>query len=525
MNSHFKKLNLNVTYFALFLLVSIRLHAEEASFFGTGTWFDMDNWTFGGPAPGEPYHGIPSSTTDITIASGAAAQVLIRDANCHDANIYGDLLVSGLSASFSYGNTLKIGNGPNVGANFTVQAGASASTTSGFTYLGYQASSIGSALISGDDTIWTNSLLFVGYEGEGSLVIQEGARTKSNSSVVGFAANSVGTATVTGSGSIWEPNGIEVGLDGIGSVIVNSGAEILSDSAVELGANMNSFGNVLVEGANSKLDCNSLSVGRYGQGTLQIWNGAKVNTYMNQNVVASAPNGTGLIDIKGPGSILCMNNINNNFIVGNSGNGTLKISDGGIAKIPSVMVTNHGGSVGTLQIEGAPGRRGVLETGSISSGGADASLILDGSILRASRDEPFNFISGFLAGGITLLPGGTFIDTQTFQISINSPIEGSGGITKAGEGTLTLNAPWSYQGGGYSYLGQTLVSEGTLLITGTVAISPISIAPGAAVGGTGSQARNEPFGLTGTTAPLIVSRASPDPTDPRRKFESRTAIT
>src|SRR5579862_7479959 len=41
----------------------------------------------------------------------------------------------------------------------------------------------------------------------------------------------------------------------------------------------------------------------------------------------------------------------------------------------------------------------------------------------------------------------------------------------------------------------------------------------------GSQARNAPLGATRTGYPLMLNAASPDPTDPKMKFESRTATT
>jgi fibronectin-binding autotransporter adhesin len=70
--------------------------------------------------------------------------------------------------------------------------------------------------------------------------------------------------------------------------------------------------------------------------------------------------------------------------------------------------------------------------------------------------------------------------------TIASPIQGTGGLTKTGAGPLTLS-------GTNTYTGPTTVTAGTLLVNGSQSASSVTVASGAALGG------------TGTTGPVTVN--------------------
>ena len=81
----------------------------------------------------------------------------------------------------------------------------------------------------------------------------------------------------------------------------------------------------------------------------------------------------------------------------------------------------------------------------------------DGGILRATGDQS-DFIQSPttpVQPDVILGSRGGYIDTNGFQIGIARPIGGVGGLTKLGEGTLTLSEPSHYQGA-------TTVEQGTL---------------------------------------------------------------
>ena len=62
-----------------------------------------------------------------------------------------------------------------------------------------------------------------------------------------------------------------------------------------------------------------------------------------------------------------------------------------------------------------------------------------------------------LTGGTPTGSGNATIDTSGGNIDLTGSLSGSGGLTKAGSGTLIL-------GGSNSYLGETIVEEGKLIV-------------------------------------------------------------
>jgi fibronectin-binding autotransporter adhesin len=90
--------------------------------------------------------------------------------------------------------------------------------------------------------------------------------------------------------------------------------------------------------------------------------------------------------------------------------------------------------------------------------------------------------SGYIITGdtLTLAGAGGVVDTSTFDATINSIIGGAVGLTKSGQGTLTL-------GGANTYTGVTNVNAGAIVITNTTALGATGsgnetvIATGAAI--------------------------------------------
>jgi len=124
------------------------------------------------------------------------------------------------------------------------------------------------------------------------------------------------------------------------------------------------------------------------------------------------------------------------------------VVEGGTASAESVAIAVNSGSAGMLTVSS----NGTLATTGISGGSGTSTLTLDGGTLRALDNNPA-FISNL--PGVALGAGGGTIDSNGFNIAIGVPFTGTGGLTKAGSGTLTLTGPNSYSG-------DTTVSGGTL---------------------------------------------------------------
>ena len=97
----------------------------------------------------------------------------------------------------------------------------------------------------------------------------------------------------------------------------------------------------------------------------------------------------------------------------------------------------------------------------------------NGTLQSRGGKNPFISYSGSSGPGIELLAGGGIIDTQEYNVTNNVVVYGEGSLKKIGRGSLTLSAI-------NTYTGTTLVSEGTLRLTGRVA-GGVQVASGASL--------------------------------------------
>ena len=114
-----------------------------------------------------------------------------------------------------------------------------------------------------------------------------------------------------------------------------------------------------------------------------------------------------------------------------------------------------------IQLSGTSGNRGTLYTNRIvDAATVNGTVTFDGGILKA-RSNQSDFISNYSTGEIIFDSGGAFIDSNGFDIGIDSHLSGTGGLNKLGAGTLTLTRT-------NNYAGSTVVNNGTLKLNGSV---------------------------------------------------------
>ena len=112
------------------------------------------------------------------------------------------------------------------------------------------------------------------------------------------------------------------------------------------------------------------------------------------------------------------------------------------------MLVAAPGQSGSLVVAGS----GTLQTGTVASGGGAGTLILAGGTFRAADAPNISVPTSLGTGGAT-------IDTAGYSGAITGAISGDGGMTKQGEGSLTVS-------GANSYAGPTAVEAGTLVAQG-----------------------------------------------------------
>src|SRR6266545_3907085 len=351
-------------------------------------------------------------------------------------------VISGVPAAFA--TVLLIGR--NNTGQLTIQGGGTLFTSIGV--IGEQSGSHGTVTVTGSSSHWFTNVLVVGGRGSGTLTLENGGRVDSTTSIVGSISGSQGTVTVTGLGSIWTAGDLTVAREGTGALTVSNGGVVASTGGV-IGAMSGSQGTVTVTGAGS-LWSNSgnllVGVGGTGStGSLTIADGGAVGNVVGGVGIGSGSQGT--VTVTGAGSTWTNSSA---LVVGDTGGtGTLTIADGGTVSASAVTLAGGVGSIGTLNIGAAPGSApvapGTLITPTVAFGDGTGTL---------------NF--NHTATGYVFAP----------------TISGAGSVNVL-SGTTILTAV-------STYTGPTTVDGGALIVNGSIASSPVTVNPGALLGGVGT---------------------------------------
>jgi autotransporter-associated beta strand protein len=252
--------------------------------------------------------------------------------------------------------------------------------------------------------------------GVGGLVVNGGTLTSANLTWLGYGGNSIATLN----GGVWNnPGGMVIGRGNTGKLIVNSGT-------------------LNVTGANS------LSVGWNGKGSMDVTGGVVNVDQLSIGANTKGVNETGTMTISGSGVV---NGGTVNFGWGYGGPG---VSGDG-------RYTSNAGN-GTLLLKGGRlnvGGGGLILTG---TGTYTANIILSGGTLGTTGvawNSDMNMTLGNADGGVT-------IDADQ-NITLNGVLDGDGGLTKTGAGTLLLS-------GANTYAGDTIVNAGVLELGNAAAL-------------------------------------------------------
>ena len=302
--------------------------------------------------------------------------------------------------------------------------------------------------------------VYIGNVNSGALDIFGGGQLESfYGNEIGRNAGSSGAVTVDGIGSSWQLAGpsasLDVGASGEGSLTITNGGEVLNaDSflSTSIGDNAGSSGTVTVDGTGSKLTHinASINIGNSGNGTLNILNGGSVsNTFGSVGRLSGA---TGTVTVDGAGSSW---NNSNALGLGDWGNGTLNIINDGLVTVASGAATvelgRFGGS-GTLNM-GNGGAAGILNAAAVNGGPGSATLNFN------HNESNYFFTNDSTSGGDTIRITGTtdvnFVGSGTTYISGNNTYTGS---TNISSGKLVV-----YNGGTLGNNSAVTVGTGAML--------------------------------------------------------------
>lgn len=466
--------------------------ADQSWIGATSTdWFDGTNWNGGAAPAAKDNVTIDTTLPNATVIGGGGA------ANAQDLTVgqdaTGKLAITG-------GSTL---------------------TLSGLTYLGGNLESSGTLTIDGaGSSLSTVNNVYVGYGGNGTLALSNGASLSGHYLLVGNNPASAGWLTVDGAGStINLLNDLHVGISGTGTLAVTNGG-VINSSQLILGTNAGGDGTATVDGAGSQINpFTYIVVGSGGTGTLNITNGGQVSGgYFYGTSIGDQSGSTGTVTVSGTGSKLQTGQLT----IGNNGTGTLNVSHGGQASAGIISLGNNAGASGTLAItaggQAAAGQMyvGYGGTGTLTVDGAGSTLevasslavgyfatgtlrISNGGQVLAATASPATITVGYGASGAIAIdgPGSTFgFAGSTLYLGYGSAgtmAITNGGTATIGNATLGTNGTLTVDGAGSLFTADTLTmgffggSTSTLTVSngGTVTTAN-AITVAAAAGSTGT---------------------------------------
>jgi fibronectin-binding autotransporter adhesin len=381
-------------------------------------------------------------------------------------NVSGGTLImdggdSGEIVHSSANTTVGVNSGDN--ASLLIQNGGA--ILDNFGYIANALSSTGTVLVTGQGSFWHSAGdLDVGVLGAGSLSIANGGLVSNDNGTISELSGGTGSSSVSvdGAGSQWKNGGLLTVAENYNGTLTITNGGLVSSSAGDVATNSGVNGTVTVDGEGSEWIINTtLLVGDAGNGSLTISNGGEVSqkTGGGGAIIGNATGSTGAVlvtdtDVNGDPSTW---SVGGNLTVGQDGTASLTIVNGALVKADLVQLAENGDATATLELDS----QGELSADQLVLGAGNlAGFTFNGGILQA-RESTTDFISNISA--VTLGDLGGTIDSQGFNVTVNSLLNGAGNLTKAGTGNLTLSAP-------NTFTGQTFINAGTLILTDPLAL-------------------------------------------------------
>lgn len=286
-----------------------------------------------------------------------------------------------------------------------------------------------------------------------------------------YAADVTWDDGVTGNwelGTNWDIDTVPTNTDNVridnGVITINSA---VNSYLTFIGDEPGTTGAITVDGAGSNwTNTFNLFVGEAGDGSLTINNGGTVSNMTG--FIGYVSGVTGTVTVDGAGSSW----INSSSIkVGNSGDGTLTISNGGAVIVDSgngtISVANFGASTGTLNIGAAQGDTAVA-AGSLSAATLDFRSGTGGRLVLNHTDTGYDFSADITdTGAIDLYSGTTSFSGDLSAYTGTMTVDG-GTLSIAEGDTLSLGGNYTQTSSGTLKIGASSTSNhAQLAVVGT----------------------------------------------------------
>jgi len=441
----------------------------------TGTWGTSDFWNSDSTGGGGGAFQIPTANTDDLYfvagpsgGSGSAAYVVTvsgaQAARSLNFQCSGTTTISG-------GTSITLGDGTPGAGGITMGQYAYAMTNQG-------AVTIGTPVTLNNSQTWTNNSAAL-------LTVGTGAVTNGGFLLtVGGSGNTTITSGISGAGGITKTGAGTLSLSGNNSAL--GGGVSLEAGSLSISTSNAAFGTgVLNIGATS----GSTAVTLDAASPCIITNAININQNFTYTGTSSLTQNTGAVALVGGSRTIAVSasTLTLGGNIGDAGNGY------GLTKAGNGMLVLSGANsyAGTTTLSA-----GTLSVGASNNlGGVASNLVFNGGTLQITGaaltsfsgiGHTVSFTSGKTVGLDINAAGNTFMADQVLN-------QGTGGLTKAGTGTLVLNQA-------NTYTGPTTISAGTLRLDDGGAMSPAPLL------NTGTLAVNQSGTATqGATIPALIS--------------------
>ena len=341
-----------------------------------------------------------------------------------------------------------------------IQGGMEVTSDNG--YIGYGAGSVGTGSISGTGSVWNNSVIHVGYSGDGTLEITNGGTLNGSYGHIGTNTGSSGSVTVD-AGATWNTYRLYLGSEdmndgsgngGNGTLTINDTGTVTCSFYTGIGLYENSVGELIVDGADAHFSTQRLTIGSSGSGKMIVRNGADF-TITESVTVASEAGSTGELAVDGAGSSW---STTKDLYLGEHGDGTLRITNGSTVTVSgstfvdrlegSSSQIDFGTNGGTLTTKYLQARSiGLAGTGTVSTKGIVSDFDL---VFNSNADLTQTFVMNDQLGQNVTINMDLSAGTSTFGV-------GDGSVTIQGGTHLTSGA---------GYVGCFAGSTGTATVSG-----------------------------------------------------------
>jgi len=304
--------------------------------------------------------------------------------------------------------------------------------------------------------------------------LRVGTNAVSFADFTNFGQWAAGSVTVNNAATNEADRGIIIGDVAGQTAVLNTTLKTFSGVAATVGNAAGATGTLNVSAGTLNITGSSLAdavlyIGLSGAGTLNVANGAKVNhsSAGGNAVLGYNASSSGAATVSGAGSAWTSSSTVN---VGDSGTGTLNITNGGQVSNVKSTLGNKVGSIGTATVEGANSTWSTSSDLTVGFGGQGVLNVHNGGHVSTV----YGFVGGHTGSNCTATVDGAGSTWTSGSLNVG-PI-GTGRLDIRGGGTVVSNST--------GLIGDSRFSNGTVNVQGSG--STLTTDESLAIGGHGS---------------------------------------